>query len=102
MAFGFLIERFDIFLAAMASGLRSRAPAFGEHKFANAAGLAFIFIGVAMIAIAAIRFFRIAKEIDDKETESGSGPLFDLVLAALLVLLGASLFLYLSRVILPA
>lgn len=101
MAFGFLIERFDIFLAAMAWGLRSRVPALGQHKFANAAGLAFIVIGVAMIAIAAIRFLRIAKEIDDKEAVSGSGPLFDLVLAALLVLLGASLFLYLSRVILP-
>jgi putative membrane protein len=101
MAFGFLIERFDIFLAVVASGLRSHPASLGEHRFANLAGLAFIFIGVAMIAIAAARFFRIAKEIDDKETISGSGPLFDLVLAALLILLGASLFLYLSHLILP-
>jgi putative membrane protein len=56
MAFGFLIERFDIFLAVMASGARSRAVTLGEHKFANDAGLAFILIGVAMIIVAAIRF----------------------------------------------
>jgi putative membrane protein len=102
MAFGFLIERFDIFLDAMASGLHARMPVFGQYKFANEAGLAFIIIGVAMIVVAAFRFFRIAKEIDDRQTVSDSGPLFDLVLAALLVLLGASMFLYMSRVILPS
>jgi putative membrane protein len=101
MAFGFLIERFDIFLAVMASGARSRAVTLGEHKFANDAGLAFILIGVAMIVVAAIRFFRIARQIDDSKTVSSSGALYDFVMAALLALLGLSLFLYLARVILP-
>jgi putative membrane protein len=101
MAFGFLIERFDIFLAVMTSGAHSRAVTLGEHKFANDAGLAFILIGVAMIAIAAIRFFRIGRQIDDSRTVSGSGVLYDFVMAALLALLGLSMFLYLGRVILP-
>jgi putative membrane protein len=101
MAFGFLIERFDIFLAVMASGARSRGVTLGEHKFANDAGLAFILIGVAMIVVAGVRFFRIAKQIDDSKTDADSGPLFDFVLAALLALLGLSLFLYLSRVVVP-
>lgn len=100
MAFGFLIERFDIFLAVMASGARGRAVTLGEHKFANDAGLAFILIGVAMIVVAAIRFFRIAKQIDDSKTVSSSGVLYDFVMAALLALLGLSLFLYLGRIVL--
>lgn len=101
MAFGFLIERFDIFLAAMAPGAHTHSVTPGEHRFANGAGLAFILIGVAMIVAAAIRFFRIARQIDDSRTLAGSGALYDFVLAALLALLGISLFLYLGRVIVP-
>ena len=101
MAFGFLIERFDIFLAFMASG-QSRPLMLHGQKFANEAGLAFILLGVAMIIIAAVRFFRIAKKIDKEEAVPSSGSLFDLALAALLVLLGLSLFLYLSRAVLPS
>jgi len=100
MGFGFLIERFDIFLATMASGASSRPVAHG-HRFANEAGLAFVLLGVAMTVVAAIRFSRIAKQIAKTETVPSSGSLFDLALAILLVLLGLSLFLYLSRSVLP-
>jgi len=101
MAFGFLIERFDIFISVMATGAKSHTIATGAHKFANGAGLAFILIGVAMIVVAAIRFFRIAKEIDDTRTVADSGALYDFVMAGLLALLGLSMFLYLGRVIVP-
>lgn len=96
MGFGFLIERFDIFLATVARGVGSR-PAADGHAFANVAGFAFIVLGVAMIVIATMRFFRLAREIDKRETVPRSGSLFDLGLATLLVLLGLSLLLYLSR-----
>jgi putative membrane protein len=102
MAFGFLIERFDLFLAAIRAEARSRPIGDDGHRFASTAGLVFILLGVAMIAIAAVRFFRIAREIDRSETVSSSGSLYDLVLAALLLLLGLALFLYLSRLIAPA
>jgi len=101
MGFGFLIERFDIFLATMASGAGSARSVIHGHRFANEAGLAFILLGVTMTAIAAVRFIRIAKQIDKTETVPSSGSLFDLALAALLVLLGLCLFLYLSRSVLP-
>jgi len=100
MAFGFLVERFDIFLAYIAPQ-SSRAVPLHSQKFANDAGLAFILLGVAMIAIAAFRFFRIAKDIGKTETVPHSGSRFDLALAALLLLMGFSLFLYLSRAVLP-
>lgn len=102
MAFGFLVERFDIFLAYIAPQSSSRAVPLHGQKFANEAGLAFILLGVAMIAIAAIRFFRIAKDIERSKTVPNSGSPFDLALAALLLLMGFSLFLYLSRAVLPS
>ena len=99
MAFGFLIERFDLFL-------RFAAPAFANNSlvthgawFANAAGLAFLLLGIGMIAIAAWRFFRIAKQIDAEEDLRGPGERFDLAMAGLLVLLGCSLLLYLSHAV---
>ena len=101
MGFGFLIERFDIFLATMASGQSHPVTIHGQ-RFANEAGLAFILLGVLMIAVATVRFFRIAKEIDREKTVPSSGSLFDLVLAALLLLLGLSLFLYLFRAVMPS
>jgi putative membrane protein len=76
MAFGFLIERFDIFLVTMASGAQSRPLRLHGQKFANEVGLAFILLGMAMIAVAALRFFRIAKEIDKDEAVPSSGSLF--------------------------
>jgi putative membrane protein len=99
MAFGFLIERFDLFLLIAAPQLTTRSLAVHGQGFANIAGLTFIVLGVAMVVIAAIRFYKTAKAIDsDKEIVSG-GSGFDLALAVLLTLLGASLFLYMSRAV---
>ncbi len=100
MAFGFLIERFDIFLATMV-GVQSRPLILHGQRFANEAGLAFILLGVVMIVVAAVRFFRIARDIDKDEAIPSSGSLFDLALAGLLLLLGIALFLYLTRAVLP-
>ncbi|MBU6507463.1 MAG: DUF202 domain-containing protein [Alphaproteobacteria bacterium] len=102
MAFGFLVERFDIFLAYMAPQTAARAVPLHGQKFANEAGLAFILLGIAMIAIAAVRFFRIAKDIGKDTAVPNPGSRFDLALAALLLLMGLSLFLYLSRAMLPS
>src|ERR1700724_470187 len=73
MAFGFLIEKFDLFLAFAAAQSMARAPALHGQRFANEAGLAFIFLGVAMIVIAAVRFFRAAKDIDSEKTVPRAG-----------------------------
>lgn len=101
MAFGFLIERFDIFLSVVA-GTQARALPVHGQKFANVAALAFIVVGIGMIVVATFRFFKIAKEIDRDETMPSAGSLFDLVLAALLLLLGVALFFYLSRAVFPS
>jgi putative membrane protein len=95
MAFGFLIERFDLFLRIAAPQIDLHPPAGAGRTLANAAGLTFVVLGMAMIVIAAWRFFTTARQIDAKEAVAGPGTRFDIALAALLVLLACSLFLYL-------
>jgi putative membrane protein len=102
MAFGFVIERFDLFLQLAAPQLALRQAAPHSQMIANMAGLAFIGIGVVMVVIAGFRFRKTAKGIETEDTVPSPGERSDLALAALLVLLGLALFLYLSRAVLPA
>jgi putative membrane protein len=97
MAFGFIVEKFDLFLELAAPSLAGRALSVPGQKFGNVAGLALIVLGTAMVAVAAIRFLMTAKIIDSKEQRPGPGSRVDLALAALLVLLGCALFVYLSH-----
>lgn len=97
MAFGFLVEKFDLFLQVAAPSLAGRTLSVPGQKFGNIAGLALIVLGTAMVAVAAIRFLSTAKTIDSDEQHPGPGSRFDLALAGLLVLLGCALFLYLSH-----
>lgn len=102
MAFGFLIERFDLFVRVAAPQLAQRQLGTHGEGFANWAGLVFIVIGIVTIAIAWLRFARTAKDIDSQDEVASPGERFDLALALMIGLLGASLALYLSRAVLPA
>jgi putative membrane protein len=97
MAFGFLVEKFDLFLEIAAPSLAGRTLSLPGQNFGNAAGLSLILLGTAMVALAAFRFIRNAKAIDSDERRPGPGSRIDLALAALLVLLGCALFVYLSH-----
>jgi putative membrane protein len=102
MAFGFVIERFDLFLKVAALQAGQSHLAVRGQSVANIAGLVFIVLGVAMVAIAAIRFRKTAKEIDAEETVPGLGEGSDLALSVLVGLLGLALFLYLAHAVVPA
>ena len=80
MAFGFVIERFDLFLryAAPLAAQQKIAPHGGAY--ANAAGLAFIVLGIAIIVIAGWRFAQTAKDIDSDNEVASPGERFDLAL----------------------
>ena len=71
MAFGFLLERFDLFLETVAPSLSGRVLSPLGHRFGNIAGLALIVAGTAMVALAMVRFIKNAKLIDrDEETRA--------------------------------
>jgi putative membrane protein len=99
MAFGFLLERFDLFLQIAAVTLGPSAPHFPATGFGRAAGLALLLLGVAITAIAALRFFKTRKAIDSPELHAVTGLRLDVALAALVVLLGLALMFYLAHAI---
>ncbi|HEY4860859.1 MAG TPA: DUF202 domain-containing protein, partial [Xanthobacteraceae bacterium] len=78
MAFGFLIERFDLFLHAIAPSSAGRNLSAVGERFANTAGLAFIILGAVMIMIAAARLFVTARQIDSEGIHPGTGTRLDI------------------------
>jgi putative membrane protein len=95
MAFGFVVEKFDLFLRI--AGAESAAKMMlGGHPFlGDIAGLALIALGGAMMVFAAIRFRKTTADIDAPDTRRGPGERADFTLVTLLLLLGAALFVYL-------
>ena len=97
MAFGFLVEKFDLFLHITAASLALKlhetprpGPGIGE-----AVGVGLMVFGLAIVVVAATRFLKTAKDIDDPAQHVGPGSRFDLALAALLLMLGCALLAYL-------
>jgi putative membrane protein len=97
-AFGFLVERFDLFLAIMAPASAAGKLAIHRSTFGHVAGLILIAAGVAITVLATLRFIRTAREIDEARLVPGTGSRIDIALAALLALLGVALFFYLSHI----
>jgi putative membrane protein len=97
MAFGFLVEKFDLFLELAAPSLVGRTLSMPGQRFGNIVGLTLVVLGTAMVFIAIFRFRMTAKAIDSDQQVPGPGERIDMALAALLVLLGCALFVYLSH-----
>ncbi len=77
VAFGFVVEKFNLFVATVAtSALGEEARRLHLEKlsgpFGHYEGLALIFGGVAIIALATARFVRIARRLDDPEEHPAS------------------------------
>jgi putative membrane protein len=102
MAFGFLVERFDLFLQIAGQTLAHRTLSFGGQLVGNVAGLILIALGASTIILATLRFRRLAKQIDSTDQTPGSGERLDVVLAAMLAVLGVALFVYLSYTVISS
>jgi putative membrane protein len=96
MAFGFLVQKFDLFLKIASASLTARPLPESGRIVGNIAGLLLIVLGGAMMVLAAVRFRKTTLDIDAKEARPGPGTGLDIILATLLFLLGAILFVYLS------
>jgi putative membrane protein len=95
MAFGFLVQKFDLFLRIASQSLAVRTMPASSSILGTTAGLLLIVLGGAMMVFAAIRFRKTTLDIEAEEVRPGPGARLDITLVALLFLLGAILFAYL-------
>jgi putative membrane protein len=100
IVFGFVVEKFNLFMLVLASGVSPEAAQRlsidqSARLFGRYDGLALIVLGVALIVIAAVRFFRTAKLIDDPEPRLAPSRRLELVFSLILALLTAALCIYL-------
>lgn len=94
MAFGFLVEKFDLFLAIAGQTTGRMISPRGE-AVGSIAGLLLILLGGAMLALSMVRFRKTARDIASPDKRMEGGARMDLLLTGLLLLLGAALFCYL-------
>ena len=94
-AFGFVIEKFNLFLLAMASARAMdirHIPAFEKlsSPLARYDGLTIALVGLFLIVAAAIRFVRVRRLIEDQDAHDPGGDHAELALSAALALVLAA------------
>jgi putative membrane protein len=98
MAFGFLIERFDLFLTYASTNASHAARKLHLHlRTTEWIGLLLIVFGALIILLASARFLRNRRDIALARTEAYAGPVGEKLLAAILVLLGLFLVVYVGQ-----
>jgi putative membrane protein len=100
IAFGFVIEKFNLFLLTMASAVggelhRSQLAGLSGH-LGRYDGLVLIFGGIALVVLSTARFVRTTRLLDDEQLHSAKSVRTELVLSACLVLVVASYSIYLA------
>jgi putative membrane protein len=101
IAFGVVIEKLNLFLLAVAStgSLDPESRARLERlsgPFGRYDGLALIIVGTILIAVAATRFVRTERLLDDQETHLSGNARAELILSAVLVVIVAGYSIYLG------
>ena len=101
IAFGFVIEKFNLFMLTLASAalggevhrpqLAALAGRMGRYD-----GLVLILGGVGLVVLSTARFVRTTRLLDDAQPHSASSVRSELVLSACLVLVVTSYSIYLA------
>jgi putative membrane protein len=93
MAFGLVVERFDLFLRSLPELAQSAAhdTVSGINR---AAGLALILLGIVVLATSTYRYLRFKRLISSRETREFEASRTDLVLVAIVGFLGLCMSIY--------
>ena len=103
IAFGFVVEKFNLFVLVMAGSASGEAAnrlqlerlsgPFGRYD-----GLALIVIGLVLIVLQTVRYIRTARMLDDPDTHTLAGARDEVILSVVIVLVlaGFSAFLVLT------
>jgi putative membrane protein len=101
IAFGFVIEKFNIFLltiasAALGTQIQRSQLASLSGRMGRYDGLVLIFGGLGLVVLSTARFIRTTRLLDDTQVHSAKSVRTELVLSACLVVVVASYSIYLA------
>jgi putative membrane protein len=99
MAFGFLLERFDIFLSYASRSANQALPNL-HIRASEWLGLILLLFGALIILFATLRFYRNRKLIDSNETTSYGGTALERSMAGSLILMAIFLVVYVANQVL--
>jgi len=95
IAFGFVLEKFNLFILALTSTAASEvgrtirtdrlAGPLGRYE-----GLALMLVGIILIAVAGVRFVRTTRLLDAAEPQEVSGVRTEVIIAVVLIVLVAT------------
>lgn len=100
IAFGFVVEKFNLFVRTVveANASDDRAAGLRLERFSGAFshydGLALIVIGMAIIILSLFRFVRTSRMIDDEQSHTAGNIKVELALAVVLGLIVMSMTVY--------
>jgi putative membrane protein len=98
MAFGFVIEKFDLFLRYLTTATNVHTRISGQH--AKGAGLILIAAGLVLVALATWGFLRNRRLIDGAEHLIYRGTWINLALGGTVATMGAVLMVYVAWAVL--
>ncbi|PWK89674.1 YidH family protein [Fulvimonas soli] len=96
MAFGFLLERFDIFLAYASRAAGQPVPRLHVHA-SEVLGPLLLLFGALVVLLVTIRFDRNRRLIDSPEVRSYGRTLLERLMAPLLIVMAGFLAVYVAR-----
>jgi len=101
IAFGFVIEKFNLFMltlagAALGNAVPGSLIARAQGRFGHYDGLVLIVGGVVLVVLATVRFVRITRLLDDGRQHEARSVRTELILSGWLVVIVASYFIYLE------
>ena len=99
MAFGFLIERFEIFIVYVGKAIEDEQH-FQSSLFAELVGLGLFLVGILIMVTATWRFFMHKEAIELDETISYNVKRTNILLSALIILIAVFLLFYMGNQVL--
>ncbi len=99
MVLGFIVEKFELFLASLQGLLADKARIVAHAKGPEMVSMALVSFGVLVIVVGAVRFLRVKTQLDSTGDMKYRGTLPALGLALVLVAFGIYLLLYLAHII---
>jgi len=96
MAFGFLIEKFEIYLSYIGKALENEEQ-FQSSLPAELVGLSLFLVGIIMIITTTVRFFMFKAAIEAEESMFYSAKRTNILLSSLIILIAIFLFFYMAN-----